>query len=903
MQKWIATGSVLLSVMVTTQAADWYVAPTGGDSPGNGTLPATPFQTIGYAIDAASDGDSLHVDSGTYSESDLFVNKSLTISGAGSGTTTVDATFSGVVFFLYGVGKSIEIEDLSIINGGARDGGGVLCVAATAVLRRCTISGNVSAAYGGGVRNQYGDLRVTQCVLRDNLAVMAGGGAYGCDLDSTLLVYNVSTNGGGAAQCTLRNCTVATNMAASAGGTIDCVAYNSIVYHNAASLASEPSNYKNTVFSDSCSYPLPEGVGNIDANPIFIHPAFDFREFVTSPCINRGNPDYVAEPGAVDLYGVNRQLHDLPDMGASEYTSHFVPARIPVISGMVDFGSVYVGSNATRTLWVLNKGNTNLTVSGLLSPASFFATMADMTVAPGSSNAISVVFTPVQAGSTSGVFQVLTDLTWGESQVTVSGIGAIPPPLIGVSPVLLSVTAVEGANTSNEAVTVLNAAARGEMNFTVVSDSGWITPVPASGVSTGNTVAVTFVFRADTLAYGFYTGKVTVASAAASNSPQVVEVRLRVRPGRAPGKPVPITPVQGSVVAMTNALAFRWTSASRAEQYQVWIGTNGYYFTNAWTTGESATNVTISAGFRTGSYMWMVAGSNWLGYGAWSTTVTFTVVREVSPTGGAILPVGTAPSLRWTETPGVTGYHLVIQQYDKAGAQWLDYRTTNGLSPAGLWVPAAAFPKGSYRWRLQELDGGVWSAWGGWAYFQIALPAFPATSAPASPLYYWKNVSFQWGSVSNATAYQLAILTGGALYFAGPWQSERDASVLLQSFPATYQWHVRARNLSGIGAWSPLVKLVRKPLGNVSGLSPNGLILPQGSLVTFSWNSVPGATKFDLALWRGGKVISTYRLQGVEVRTYTASLPLSRGSYQWQMRPGNSDGWGAWSAQAAFLIQ
>lgn len=75
----------------TVLATDWYVndASTTGDifttAIGNDANPGTaasPFATVGFAIAAASSGDVIYVDAGTYGEGDIFVTKSLTLRGA-----------------------------------------------------------------------------------------------------------------------------------------------------------------------------------------------------------------------------------------------------------------------------------------------------------------------------------------------------------------------------------------------------------------------------------------------------------------------------------------------------------------------------------------------------------------------------------------------------------------------------------------------------------------------------------------------------------------------------------------------------------------------------------------------------------------------------------------------------
>ena len=92
MKRLFLLAALLAAVLVLTcataaWAATYYVAPTGSDSPGNGSQ-TSPFLTIQYAIDNASDGDIINVAPGTYNES-ITIDKSLTLLGAQDGVDPV----------------------------------------------------------------------------------------------------------------------------------------------------------------------------------------------------------------------------------------------------------------------------------------------------------------------------------------------------------------------------------------------------------------------------------------------------------------------------------------------------------------------------------------------------------------------------------------------------------------------------------------------------------------------------------------------------------------------------------------------------------------------------------------------------------------------------------------------
>ncbi|HEV7127899.1 MAG TPA: right-handed parallel beta-helix repeat-containing protein, partial [Ktedonobacterales bacterium] len=86
----LAVGAVLITHGAHASGATFHVnAATGVDSGTCGPV-ATPCKTIGQAITNAANGDTISVAAGTYSEN-LSLNKNLTITGAGIGSTVLQA--------------------------------------------------------------------------------------------------------------------------------------------------------------------------------------------------------------------------------------------------------------------------------------------------------------------------------------------------------------------------------------------------------------------------------------------------------------------------------------------------------------------------------------------------------------------------------------------------------------------------------------------------------------------------------------------------------------------------------------------------------------------------------------------------------------------------------------------
>ncbi len=192
-----------------------------------GTSPC--YATIKAAIAAALAGDTITVAAGTYYEHDIRVDKSLTIIGAGPGSTIVDGEGLNRVFNIL-IGNSVYIAGVTIRNGvlGGGPGGGILN-AGTLTLEWSAISNN-TATSGGGIANT-GTLNLSiSTVLSNTTTFQGGGGIQNGSSDARMTLYNVlisnnrtlgaSRIGGGismynGSQATLRFVTLSSNGAGS----------------------------------------------------------------------------------------------------------------------------------------------------------------------------------------------------------------------------------------------------------------------------------------------------------------------------------------------------------------------------------------------------------------------------------------------------------------------------------------------------------------------------------------------------------------------------------------------------------------------------------------------------------------------------------------------------------------
>lgn len=357
------------------------------------------YETIGAAIAAAHDGDTILVADGVHTgpgNRDLsFGGRDLIVrSENGPENCIIDCEELGRAFILDGgETRDAVIEGFTITNGVAPtgNGGGIdIALSTSPTIRNCVIRDCMSIALGGGmaVRGQCAPL-IDRCTFIDNVSfgteesseggglclfflcpatvtncVFIGneseyGGGLSCALsDATivncLVVNNEAYIGGGGVACDvadphLINCTVADNVAMFGGGVAGISSYldsnptidNTIIWNNAADEI-EVLNGVATVCHSDIEGGWP-GDGNIDMSPAFVGSTLtgevieEYQLTADSPCIDAGDNALVPEGIELDLLGNLRFAGDPPvvDMGAFEFQIETCPGDFDG-SGAID---------------------------------------------------------------------------------------------------------------------------------------------------------------------------------------------------------------------------------------------------------------------------------------------------------------------------------------------------------------------------------------------------------------------------------------------------------------------------------------------------------------------------------------------------------------------------------------
>jgi len=115
------------------------------------------------------------------------------------------------------------------------------------------------------------------------------------------------------------------------------------------------------------------------------------------------------------------------------------------LGGTLDFGVVTNGYSASKTLTISNTGNTNLNVTSISYPPNGFVGNFSGFIAPGSSEQVTVIFSPAIATNYSGVVTVNSDATSGANTLLLTAFGANTTLLLTI------ITNGAGTVTPNEA--------------------------------------------------------------------------------------------------------------------------------------------------------------------------------------------------------------------------------------------------------------------------------------------------------------------------------------------------------------------------------------------------------------------------------------------------------------------
>ena len=237
-------------------------------------------------------------------------------------TTLINCTFIGNSVHSSGAGMFDWNSDSKLINCNfsgnfGRYGAAMQIDNSISKLTNCTFSGNFARQEGGALYVSFSAVDLSNCSFTSNVAgLFYGGGIYNRDGYSILflnncILFNNSDSGGMDESAQIHGGTPFVNYCCIQGWTGTWI--------GSANTGSDPMFERNPDdggdgwgVGDRVNFGALLSIGSND----------DFGDLhlqAESPCINAGDPDYIAEPNETDLDGNPRVIGGRIDMGAYEF--------------------------------------------------------------------------------------------------------------------------------------------------------------------------------------------------------------------------------------------------------------------------------------------------------------------------------------------------------------------------------------------------------------------------------------------------------------------------------------------------------------------------------------------------------------------------------------------------------
>jgi hypothetical protein len=247
---------------------------------------AIPCATIGYALDQATEGDTILVAGGIYTEN-LVITKTVALKGgyeaAGwsrslvHNTTAIHGDGSSRVIHIQSTLSQTSVIDGFTITSG--NGGISTLLSSVAILNSKVVHNHTTGAHsGGGMRIDHSSVTITNTLIADNISDHE---------DGALRIVSTVSIPGPASRVNIHNSTIANNRAQVRNGVFcslsACNLVNSIVWgHAGEDLYNAAARYSDI----EMSYP---GEGNISTDPGFRDPTSgDYHLSTGSPCVDAG---------------------------------------------------------------------------------------------------------------------------------------------------------------------------------------------------------------------------------------------------------------------------------------------------------------------------------------------------------------------------------------------------------------------------------------------------------------------------------------------------------------------------------------------------------------------------------------------------------------------------------------
>jgi hypothetical protein len=337
--------------------------------------------------------------------------------------------------------------------------------------------------------------------------------------------------------------------------------------------------------------------------------------------------------------------------------------------------------------------------------------------------------------------------------------------------------------------------------------------------------------------------------------------------------------------------------------YAVEVDNDASFGSPEYSDSVSITSAEPSSPLPQGTYHWRVQASNGCGTEGYSDAWTFTIQDAVAaPTlttpANRSDTCDTTPTFSWGSVAGASDYIIEIDD----DASFASPEVSGYVLDTTYTVPSDhPLTAGTYHWRVHAQSGcGAGPSSTAWtltindAPGTAPVPIGPADGAETCDT----KPSFSWQQLAGATSYRIFVDNDAS--FASP---EIDETISATSFtastdlaPGVYHWKVQASNVCGDGPASASRALtIQSPPPATTLSAPADGSDTCDLTPTFQWNSVAGATYYQLYVDDDPGFSSPEISVDQAGTSYAPSTALAPATYHWRVMAANACGGQGWS--------